>query len=592
MRSLFIAFALVVLTATAAFAANTPPESFVGDWEGTLDIGTPVRVVIHLVYADGKWSGTTDSPDQGGFGIQLSEVSVNGNDLYWAVDAIDGEYRGTLSRDGKQIDGRLTQGGEPMPLTFAHVAATATPQAPAASAPAATASPFAGDWAGALDVGGQKLRLVVHLVNANGAWSGTMDSLDQGANGIPFSAVTVDGVKLHGEVKAINGGYEGTLGEDGDTITGTWSQGGMSLPLTLTRGDASSMPSPKRPQEPKPPLPYDTEDVTYSNPRANITLAGTLSKPRAAGPFPVVLLITGSGPQDRDETVMSHKPFLVLADYLTRQGLAVLRVDDRGVGKSTGDFSTSNSGDFADDVLAGIEYLKTRKDIDPRRIGLVGHSEGGIIAPIVAGKSKDVAFIVLLAGVGVSAEDLMVRQASLIMKANGASDATIKDNADAQRQMFAVVRAEKDPAAAEPKLREVGDALMKKLAADDPSLAETAKANIEGSVRMVNSPWFRYWLTFDPAATLGQVRVPVLALNGSLDLQVDPKQNLPAIEKALKDGGNKDVTAQELPGLNHLFQTATTGSPSEYANIEETMSPVAMKTISDWIATRTSPKKK
>lgn len=591
MRTCLLTCVLLLVAVTAAFPAVTS-ESFAGDWEGTLDIGTPVRVVIHLVYADGKWSGTTDSPDQGGFGIQLSEVSVKGNDLYWAVDAIDGEYRGTLSKDGKQIDGRLTQRGEPMPLTFARVAATATPQAPAASAPAATASPLAGDWAGALDVGGQKLRLVMHLVNAKGAWAGSMDSIDQGANGIPFTAVSVDGAKLHVEIKAINGGYEGTLGEDGKTITGTWSQGGMSLPLNFTRGDAASMPGPNRPQEPKPPFPYDTEDVTYSNPRANITLAGTLSKPRAAGPFPVVLLITGSGPQDRDETVMSHRPFLVLSDYLTRQGLAVLRVDDRGVGKSTGDFSASNSGDFADDVLAGIEYLKTRKDIDPTRIGLAGHSEGGIIAPIVAVKSKDVAFIVLLAGVGVSAEDLMVRQASLIMKANGASDATIKDNADAQHQMFAIVRAEKDPAAAEAKLREVGDALMKKLVADNPALAESAKANIEGSVRMVNSPWFRYWLTYDPAATLQQVKQPVLALNGSLDLQVDPKQNLPAIEKALKDGGNKDATVQELPGLNHLFQTATTGSPTEYANIEETMSPVALKTISDWILARTSPKKK
>ena len=464
--------------------------------------------------------------------------------------------------------------------------------APSPNRPQEAKPPLAGDWAGALDVGGQKLRLVMHLVNEGGGWNGSMDSLDQGANGIPFSAVSVDGAKLKVVIAAINGGYEGTLGEDGNTITGTWSQGGMSLPLNFTRGGAASMPGPNRPQEPKPPLPYDTEDVTYSNPRANITLAGTLTKPRAAGPFPVVLLITGSGPQDRDETVMSHKPFLVLSDYLTRQGLAVLRVDDRGIGKSTGDFSKSNSGDFADDVLAGIEYLKTRKDIDPRRIGLAGHSEGGIIAPIVAGKSKDVAFIVLLAGVGVSAEDLMVRQASLIMKANGASDATIKDNADAQRQMFAIVRAEKDPAVAEPKLREVGDALMKKLAADNPAMAESGKASIEGSVKMVNSPWFRYWLTYDPAATLRQVKVPVLALNGSLDLQVDPKQNLPAIEKALKDGGNKDVTVQELPGLNHLFQTATTGSPTEYANIEETMSPLAMKTVSDWIVARTSPKKK
>jgi len=460
-----------------------------------------------------------------------------------------------------------------------------------ASALAATPDRFAGDWAGALDVG-QKLRLVFHLTHADGAWSGTVDSIDQSAMGIPIGTVTIDGLKLHLDLPAIKGAYDGTLSGDGAHIKGTWSQGGMTFPLDLSRADAASMKGPNRPQEPKPPFPYDSEDVAYANPRAHVTLAGTLTKPRGAGPFAVALLITGSGPQDRDETVMGHKPFLVLSDYLTRRGIAVLRVDDRGVGKSTGDFATANSGDFANDVMAGIAYLKTRQDIDPARIGLIGHSEGGIIAPMVAAKSKDVAFVVMLAGVGVPAEDLMVRQAALIMKANGASDEMVGENEDAQRQMFAIVRAEKDPAVAEPKLRAVGDALLKKLEAVDPSVAQAGKGSIESSVTMVNSPWFRYWLTYDPAATLRRVKVPVLALNGSLDLQVDPKQNLPAIEKALKEGGNTDVTVTELPGLNHLFQTATTGSPNEYATIDETMSPVAMKTIGDWILARMSPKKK
>jgi uncharacterized protein len=586
--------ALILLSAPAANYAATSPGQFAGDWAGAMDVGggQKLRFILHLANNNGAWRGTAEGPDQGGGMIQISEIDVDGTKLYFAIDPLNGEYRGSLEKDHQTITGMWSQNGMSLPLDFArdHAGATSQLKPPMPQSPGDVR--FAGDWVGALDAGGQKLRLVVHLVNTSGAWSGTMDSPDQGANGIPFSAVTVDGTKLHAAVTAINGGYEGTLAEDGKTITGTWSQNGTTLALNLTRGDASTMKGPNRPQEPKPPLPYDAEDVTYANPRAHITLAGTLTRPHGTGPFPVVLLITGSGPQDRDETVTTHKPFLVLSDHLTRQGLAVLRVDDRGVGKSTGDYAASTSGDFADDALAGVEYLKSRKDIDPMRIGLAGHSEGGIIAPIVASTSKDVAFIVLLAGVGVPAEDLLVRQASLIMKANGAPDAVIKENEAAQREMFAIVRAEKDPAVAEPKLRQVGDALTQKLNALNPGAAGAGKANIEGSVQMVNSPWFRYWITFDAAATLRQVNVPVLALNGSLDLQVDPKQNLPAIQMALREGGNKDVTVEELPGLNHLFQTAKTGSPTEYATIEETMSPVAMKKISDWILARTSAKKK
>jgi hypothetical protein len=530
----------------------------------------------------------------------LSEVSIKGNDLYWAVDDNEGEYRGTLNKDNKLIEGTLTQHGDHrMPLTLARAGgSTPTPAAKAAApvaaanAPAASGAGFPGDWSGALSVGVQKLRLVVHLKQTGGAWSGTMDSLDQGAMGIPIDTVTVNAKKLRLAMPSLQAGYEGTLSDDGTEIAGNWKQGGMSFPLNLKHADASSMSAPNRPQEPKPPFPYDTEDVTYPNPRANITLAGTITKPRSAGPFPVVLLITGSGPQDRDEALMGHKPFLVLADYLTRQGIAVLRVDDRGVGKTTGNFAASTSEDFAGDVLAGIDYLKTRKDIDPKRIGLIGHSEGGVIGPMVAAKSKDVAFVVMLAGVGVPADELLMRQAALIMKANGASDGMIEENEAAQKQMFAIVKAEKDPKAAEPKLRAVCDELLAKLTAVNPDAAKAAKPGIDGSVAMVNSPWFRYFLTYDPAATLKQVKVPVLAIDGSLDLQVDPKQNLPAIEKALKDGGNKDVTVQEIPNLNHLFQTAKTGSPSEYSTIEETMSPVALKTVGDWIVARTSPNKK
>jgi pimeloyl-ACP methyl ester carboxylesterase len=357
----------------------------------------------------------------------------------------------------------------------------------------------------------------------------------------------------------------------------------------LTRTNDTSALAPKRPQEPKPPYPYASEDVTYSNPAAGVTLAGTLTLPAGDGPHPVVLLISGSGPQDRDEFLMRHRPFLVLADHLTRKGIAVLRVDDRGVGKSTGTFATATTEDFATDVLAGVAYLKTRREIDPKRIGLIGHSEGGYVAPMVATRSPDVAFIVLLAGPGVPIAVLLREQARLLLEAGGADPAFIERNERAQERMFEIVRRESDPAAAAPELKAEVDALLAEL---PPEQRDAARPSAEGSVTLVNSPWFRYLLTYDPARTLRRVKVPVLALNGELDLQVPPAQNLPAIEKALHQGENEDVETAVLPKLNHLFQTATTGSVAEYGTIEETMSSLALDKITTWILVRTKLSKK
>ena len=444
-----------------------------------------------------------------------------------------------------------------------------------------------GDWVGALVVPGARLSLVLHLARSGDGWTGTMDSPDQGAKGIPIDLITFDGKTLHFEMKAIGGSYDGEMAADGNSFAGTWQQSGQKLPLDLARTTDASSLLPKRPQEPKPPLPYDEEEVTYPNPEAGITLAGTLSLPRTPGPHAAVLLITGSGPQDRDEFVLGHRPFLVLADHLVRAGIAVLRVDDRGIGKSTGSYQGATIADFAGDARAGVEFLKTRSEIDATRIGLAGHSEGGVVAPMVAAKSADVAFLVLMAGAGVKADELLARQSELIMRALGSSEAVIAANNEAQRKMFAIVREDPDSASAAVKLDAVADELMAKFAAIDSAMTKASAAQIRGSAAMVNSPWFRQFLAIDPAAALRKIKVPVLAINGSLDLQVDAKQNLPAIEKALRDGGNQDVTVKELPGLNHLFQTATTGSPAEYATIEETMSPVALTMISDWILAKT-----
>jgi pimeloyl-ACP methyl ester carboxylesterase len=337
-----------------------------------------------------------------------------------------------------------------------------------------------------------------------------------------------------------------------------------------------------RPQEPKKPYPYNEEEVGYENMRDGVKLAGTLTLPRGKGPFPAVLLITGSGPQDRNESLLGHKPFLVLADYLTRQGIAVLRVDDRGVGGSTGSTPNSTTENFAADVMAGIEFLKICKEIDPKQIGLIGHSEGGMIAPLVAAQNGDVAFIVLMAGAGLTGEEILYKQGAMIMKANGASVDQLAKQRATQESMFKILKEEKDPAAAEKRLREE---LSKSLTEEEK---KKAGQTIAVHIKLSNTPWFRYFLTLDPRPALRKVKCPVLALNGENDLQVSANENLREIEAALKAGGNNDVTIARLPKLNHLFQTSQTGSPNEYIKIEETIAPVALKTIGDWILKRTT----
>ncbi|HEY7545082.1 MAG TPA: alpha/beta fold hydrolase [Blastocatellia bacterium] len=441
-----------------------------------------------------------------------------------------------------------------------------------------------GRWEGAITLPNGELDFQVNFARKeDGSWTGTIDIPSQGAKDLPLVSVSVSASAISFALADVPGDptWKGKLSEDGKTIAGDFSQGGQTFPFKITKktttssqtANAPAKPAEvKHPQEPQKPYPYDEEDVTYENAKGGVRLAGTLTLPRAKGPFAAVLLITGSGAQDRNEALLGHKPFLVLADHLTRRGIAVLRVDDRGVGGSTGKVAESTSDDFAGDVLAGIEYLETRKEIDPKKIGLIGHSEGGLIAPIVASRSKDVAFIVLMAGPGLTGEEIIYLQSALIARANGAKDEMIAQNRLIQEKTFAVIKQEKDNSLAEKKLLEINGATTE----------EQQKAAAP-RIRPYLSTWFRYFLTYDPIPFLKQVRCPVLAINGELDLQVPYKENLAAIEAALKAGNNKDHTAISLPGLNHLFQNCKTGSPDEYAKIEETIAPVALQAISDWI---------
>ncbi len=434
-------------------------------------------------------------------------------------------------------------------------------------------------WEGKLAVGpGITLRLVLHVTTASdGTQTATFDSLDQGALGMPVDEVVRDRSSLAFTMKAIGADYTGKLDDAQASASGTFKQRGAELPLTMAKTDKAS--ELRRPQTPKPPFPYRSEDVTYTNPVGGVTLAGTLTTPQGDGPFPAALLITGSGPQDRDETLFQHKPFLVIADDLTKKGVAVLRVDDRGVGGSSGNITTATTQDFAADVLAGVAFLKGRKEIDPARIGLIGHSEGALVAPMVASQSKDVAFVVMLAGPGLPGRDILLLQSALIQRAAGVPEANLAQSQAVDKKVYAALASAKDDKDAETKIRAVLTAFARESGVPRPPAEDDALVG-----RLANA-WFRYFVKYDPRPALTKMKCPAIALSGEKDMQVPPKEDLAEIKKA-----NPRIVTKELPGLNHLFQTAKTGAPSEYSTIEETFSPAALDEISAFVLEKTRKK--
>lgn len=439
-----------------------------------------------------------------------------------------------------------------------------------------------GMWQGVLDVGAAKLRIVFHFKTADdGVITTTMDSPDQGANGIPTTKTTFENNKLRVELKALAAEFNGTYDPKDGIIFGNWSQGGMDFPLMISRID--KVKEPKRPQTPQPPFPYIQEDVTFENPDAGITLAGTLTIPGGKGPFPAVILVTGSGGQDRDETLLGHKPFWIIADYLSRNGIAVLRYDDRGIAKSGGNHSAATSLDFATDAESALRYLESRKEVNKNKTGLVGHSEGGLIGAIVGARSEELDFLVTLAGPGLTGADIILLQSELIARADGTPEEDIQKNLSLTKKLFSAAVGAKDTTEAETKLRNAFDEHLASLSEDEKNKPENSETMIQQQIRILKSDWFRFFLVYNPADDFGKITKPVLALNGELDLQVPPKENLSAIEAALKKAGNKNFTVMEFKGLNHLFQTAKTGAPSEYSTIEETFSPDVLKVMGEWI---------
>lgn len=443
----------------------------------------------------------------------------------------------------------------------------------------AAGNEIVGNWQGKLEVmPGNELTIVFRISEADGGLTAMMDSPDQGATDIHVSSVSYLDRTLVLECNSIRGRYEGTMQEN-RTIKGTWSQAGRDYELVLAMVDKPAEPV-KRPQEPVEPFPYDATDVEFRNDKAGVKLAGTLTTPKAEGKYPAVVLISGSGAQDRNEMVFGHKPFLVLADHLTRKGIAVLRYDDRGVGGSTGDPSNATSESFAGDVMAAVEFLKTQDKVDPARIGLIGHSEGGIIAPVVANRTKDVSFIVLLGAPGVPGTELLYLQGEKLRRAAGQSEEQVQAGRKLQEKLFKIALSDK----LESQKRKEMTAEIKAVVEDKSLGEDLTDEGIEAQVSMMVSRWMKFFLSHDPGPVLRKVKVPVLAVTGELDLQAPPEQNLPKIESALARGGNPRFTTIELPGLNHMFQTAKTGLVQEYGRIEETFAPSALETVSGWIA--------
>jgi pimeloyl-ACP methyl ester carboxylesterase len=439
---------------------------------------------------------------------------------------------------------------------------------------------ISGSWLGKISTGAVQIRIIFNLsIIERDSLVATLDSPDQGAKDIKLGMVTYDGKALKITAGALLAEYNGTLKND-TLIEGTWKQAGNSIEVNLTRLKTAF--SLKRPQEPKPPFPYISEDVTFKNEKFNIELAGTLTVPEGKGPFTAVIMITGSGAQNRNEELLGHKPFLVIADHLTRNGIAVLRYDDRGVGKSQGDFITATSADMATDAEAAYYFLKNDPRIDKNSIGLAGHSEGGLIAPIVASSNPGIGFIISLAGPGVIGEKIIHRQNIDISLASGADEKDVRESISINKKLFAVLIKEPDNRKAETKLSEEYERILnkKKMSAEE---IEAALKQLKTGLNPATYEWFRYFISTNPAVFWKRVKCPALALNGEKDLQVAPDINLKAIEKALRSGGNKSIKTIEFPGLNHLFQHCKTGLPAEYGEIEETVSPEVLKVISDWI---------
>ena len=588
----YFCFALLMAVSSLNGHAQESGTKAVQDtWYGELDAVSRVfRFIIKSSAANAdEVIAELTSLDEGGAKFKLDDVVIDGKQFKFNLKSTNATYQSQLSVDRRTATGNWSQRGAKLDLVFEK--RDKVPQ----DAPDEV-------WLGTLNAGFQKLDIQVRVYLApDGKKNAFVDSVSQNSGGFKAD-LEVDGNKVTIDVPALKAKYVGERNGDATEIVGTWSQG-IPLPLRLARVNSVAPPEravPKRPQTPQKPFPYDVEEVTFKNESDGTILAGTLTRPKSGKPFPVAILISGSGPQDRDESILDHKPFWVLADYLTRRGVAVLRFDDRGVGKSTGKFEKATTEDFASDVRSAISFVKTAESIDAVRVGLIGHSEGGLVATLVAAGNEDVAWVVLMASPGVNGEEILFSQGQLIVAAEGGNEAARKRQRLLQEHVFAKAKEMKVSDDIEPFVTDIVNKIIasandinSKDKPENPKSDESEKINrivltelVRANLKAMNDPWFRYFASYEPGPDLQRIKCPVLAINGEKDVQVDPKLNLSKIESSLRAGGNRTFLVQELLGLNHLFQTSSTGKISEYQSIEETISPLALESISKWLTSQ------
>ncbi|MBL8812850.1 MAG: alpha/beta hydrolase [Planctomycetaceae bacterium] len=543
-------------------------------WYGILDVGVrEFRFFVQPKSENDQEKWQLVSLDEGDAKFDLDDVQITTETLSFQIRKTAATFEGRISADGQKADGRWKQRGTDFPLSFRKVE----------KRPEDKPSEI---WVGDLSVLFQKLKIQFRVYRkADGSEDVRFDSLSQQAGGFKAVRTVKDGAWTV-TVEAVKGTFEGKASADGKSVAGKWSQGGPQLDLILQRSETTPEPEkPKRPQTPVPPFPYTATEVKFPSLEEGVVLAGTLTVPKTPKPasgFPAAILISGSGPQDRDETLLDHKPFAVIADALTRRGICVLRFDDRGTAESTGDFAKATSENFASDVEGAIRFLKTQKGVNAKQIGLIGHSEGGLIAPMVSVRNSDVAWIVLLAGPAVNGAEILKSQGRLIAQAEGITDTSVLDAQTKSQDVLISLVLQNPKASAEELLPKAMEQLADMAPKEESKQAEF-KAELTGGLKELSSPWFRFFLVHDPGAVLEKVTCPVLALNGEKDTQVDPKLNLPRLRDALKKAGNDSSAVEEIPGVNHLFQTCRTGGVSEYNTIEETVAPAVLTKVADWI---------
>lgn len=446
----------------------------------------------------------------------------------------------------------------------------------AASVSSAAAQSLAGVWSGAIEVGGKRLPLVFHITDGGGAPVAVMDSPAQGAKGIPVDSVAYDGMVVRMAITGLGVEVEGM--RRGDTITAVFRQGGLELPLVLKCGDAASA-QPRRPQEPQPPFPYVCEEVMFLSGTDDVEMHGTLTLPEGDGPFAAVVLVTGSGTQNRDEELLGHKPFKVVADYLTRRDIAVLRYDDREWGRA---YDGATTEDYAADALSAAAVLRRDRRIDPSRVGIAGHSEGGTIAFMCAARCDSVAFVISMAGMTIPGRECIVWQNRQALLRAGVPERS----ADRYCTVIDLVFEQMSEAGRAFSAEEAEEIVSKAAgAAGVTDMPSVMRAELVKSVASA-TPWFRFFVGYDPAEDVRRTRCDVLAMNGTSDTQVNAEANLGVLERCRELSGR--LTVRRYDGLNHLFQHCVTGLSDEYYNIGETFSEEALSDMAAWIAARHS----